>query len=728
MEGNENTGGAPGGGQESNRRLLRAIVVKPMLKEGLAGHTKEVPESDLLRQISADGRLIEPPFQKIVLAMLPEHSTSLGSVIDAMVQNIDGFGYRLEPRVKTDQDQVPKDIAAEIAEERSNIVNFLNNCCVDYSFTELRRRTRKDIEITGEGFWEVIRAPSSGQVVQLNHIPSHQIWLGMQDKQLSLYERKVPFLRPDGSVVLDKQRVYKRFRRFVQARFFGMSAGGAGGAGYQAIWFKEFGDKRVISNLTGDVVPDDKLDNTPEHERANEIIHWKIYSPRTPYGLPRYIGCLITLFGDRASDEINYVTLRNNNIPSMVILCSNGQLTEGTVKRIQDFVDTQIQGNDNYSKFLIIEGEGQIEGDDAGHMKLEIKQLSSEQIKDQLFQEYSKNNRDKVRETFRLPPVFVGRCHSSDTEYLTNNGWKTYHEVSEQDLLGTYNMNTGKLEYQLPTERHCYVHNDDMVRIDTKFVGALVTKNHRMLVRTHDKWWFCQAKRLLEARKEQVEVLVGTSDKATEMIGKIGDVRLEPYSGQVTCFTVPNGTLVTRYSGKMLVSGNSEEMTGKAGESMRRLADEQVFKPERDSFDEQMNTKLMPELGVVYHSFKSNGPNVTDDEDLIKILESAERTGGLTPRIARMILAEIFGRDDLPALDSSVKLDIPFSLQLAEALKNKGAIESQMGPVENEATEKSLGGQAAERLVSSIIKLRGMLESELVNHFGTSEPHKASGA
>ena len=576
---NEDSAQSPGGGQEGNRRTLKALVIGPVLKQNLTtGKTKEIPEDDLLLKLTADEKLIDPPFEKLVLAMLPEQSTEMGPVIDAMVQNIDGFGYRMEPRVKLDDKELPDGLRKAAERERIKISNFFNNCCIDYSFTELRKRSRRDIESTGEAFWEVLRAPS-GQIVGFNHIASHQIRLGRQDEEFTQFKRRVPVLQDDGSVKLEDMLCHKRFRKYAQARLSTITRSVSGSTAWKVRWFKEFGDPRVIDNTTGDLVPEDKAKDFPEAKRANEMIHWKLYSPRTPHGLPRYIGNLITVFGDRAADEINYVTLKNNNIPSMVIMVSNGQLTAGSIERIQEFVEKQIQGSENYSRFLIIEGEGAYEGPDIGHCKLDIKPLTEQQMRDQLFQEYSKNNRDKIREAFRLPPIFVGR---------------------------------------------------------------------------------------------------------------------------------------------------SGDFTRATAEASRRLADEQVFKPERDEFDAMMNKLLMPELDVVYHSFRSNGPNVTDDEDLIKILATAERTGGLTPRIARMILADIFGREDLPPMDESIPLDVPFSITLAEKLKNTAPIEAQTGATTRVApATKSLDPHDT---ISMILGLRNELESELTARLGPSWRDTATAA
>lgn len=303
-------------------------------------------------------------------------------------------------------------------------------------------------------------------------------------------------------------------------------------SGYKMRWFKEFGDPRIVNNENGQVVSDvDRnplpgLTIPPKESQANEVMHLDIYSARSPYGLPRYIGNLLSIFGDRASEEINFITFRNNNVPSMIVAVSNGQLTEGSIERIVSFAESQIQGSDNYSKFLILEAEGLMEGEDGGQIKLDVKPLTAQQHKDALFQEYSKNNQDKIRRCFRLPPILVGR---------------------------------------------------------------------------------------------------------------------------------------------------SDDYTRATAESSRQLADEQIFAPERDEFDAMMNRILFPDMGIIYHSFKSNSPNTTDNQQLVKILGGAEKTGGMTPRIARSMLENILGVE-LPDFPSDFDADNPFSLTMAEAVKNKAEV------------------------------------------------------
>lgn len=514
-------------GNKANQRALRALVigVKKQAAEGVAkpgdepGVSQTIP-NDPFSTLGNRGDIIEPPFDVLTLAMLNEHSSELGQCIEAMETNIDGFGHRLVSRVRLDDANIDDAIKTATQKERVILENFFAYAAMEDSFTAFRRKLRKDIEQTGNAYFEVIRS-AAGRIQGFTHIPSYQMRLGKVDDNPIEAEMPILELQDDGSIKVAKVKAYKRFRKFVQSMFIQYrSLATIGDA--RTRWFKSFGDPRVYDSKTGELLEGEKLLKTPTAQRSNEVVHLKIYSARTPYGLPRYIGNLLSIFGDRASEEINYVTFRNNNIPSMVVMVSNGQLTQGSIDRIESFVESAIQGSDNYSKFLILEAEGDMEGEDGGQMKLEIKPLNATQQKDAMFQAYSKNNQDKIRRAFRLPPIFVGRA-------------------------------------------------DDYTR--------------------------------------------ATAD------------------------------------------------------SSRALADEQIFAPERDEFDNLINRIIFPEMGIIYHKFKSNSPNTTDNSELTKILAGAEKTGGITPRIARTILEDILGRE-LPPFPDDFEADVPFSLTMAEAVKN----------------------------------------------------------
>lgn len=504
---------------KSNQRAIRALVISPVEKQlGKAepGQSQALPD-DPFGEMVKTGHIIEPPFDMLTLAMLPEHNTELGPCIEAMEVNIEGFGERMVPRVDVLNPETPEKLKTAVHKEKVRLDNFFLYATMYDSFTNFRRKLRADIEATGNAYFEVIR-DSKNNIQGFTHLPSYQMRLGRLEEDAHLVNMPILELQMDGSVAIKTVKIWKRFRPFVQSKAVHLRNLTYTG-GYKMRYFKEFGDPREYNNKTGKV---SKGKLKPE-DRANEVVHFRLYSTRSPYGLPRFIGNLLSIYGDRASEEINYITFKNNNVPSMVVAVSNGQLTQGTVDRIKEFVESQIQAADNYSKFLILEGETFFEGEEGGQVKIDIKPLVKEQHKDALFQNYSKNNKVNVRRSFRLPPIFTG----------------------------------------------------------------------------------------------------GTDD-----------------------------------------------YTRATAETSRRIGDEQVFAPERDEFDKWVNRVLFPAMGIMYHRFKSNSPNTTDNQELVKILAGAEKTGGMTPRIARQMLEDILG-SELPGFPEGFDPDVPFSLTMAEAVKNK---------------------------------------------------------
>lgn len=451
--------------------------------------------------------VIEPPFDPYGLTLVEENSNELRQCAEAMEINIPGYGWRLR-RLKTAQDPALDDVAEEERERLKDILTY-----ADYdegSFTSLRRRTRHDMELTGNAYWEVIR-DKDGLPQAFRHVTHFSMRLRPIHPEVVEVVRRRPKGRGNARAFVDV-RIRKRFRAYVQAKL------ALGTAGPTIVHFKEYGDPRVMDWRTGRYVPEGE--SIPAEDQATEILHWRLYNARTPYGVPRYVGALLSIFGSRAAEEINYTTFKNNLVPSMMLMVSNGQATDDSLTRIQEFMTSQVQGSDNYSKFLIVEAEPfDEEGTDA--VKMDLKPLTKEQHTDEMFQIYDKNNRERVRQSFRLPPLFVGR---------------------------------------------------------------------------------------------------------------------------------------------------SDDYTRTTAETSRRVADEQVFDPERRDEDWTINRILVQDLEMLYHEFVTNTPNVTNDQDLIQVMGGAEKVGAMTPRVGHAMLEDILSRE-LPD-PVGVKLDVPFSLQMAEAVKN----------------------------------------------------------
>lgn len=500
---------------------VRAIEIPIAKIDSSSADSKQLPEEHPFNILQEASQIIEPPFDLFTLSTMQEMNSELGPCIDSMKINIDGFGHRLISRIDLDNEDVPEDLRSKVMNEEVVLKNFFLYAGMKKSFRALRKNTRQDIESTGNGYWEVIRG-KNGKIQYFEQIKSYQVRLTPQCAEPVEVKMPVVEVNRDGSFSIKNISVMKRFRRFVQVSSAVKS--GSLTSGYRQRWFKEFGDPRTFDLDTGIEIKGKELESFPEEKKANEVIHFRIFCSRSPYGIPRYIGVLLSILGDRKGEEINYTTLNNNNIPSLLVMVSNGQLTDGSIERVSEYFE-KLQGDDNRSKVLVIESESSLDedGEDIGQSRMEVKELNGSQHNDAMYQEYAKGNRERIKTSFRIPPIFLGR--SDD-----------------------YNRSTA--------------------------------------------------------------------------------------------------------------------------ETARRLADEQIFNPEREEFDDFINRILFPSMGVLYHDFKSNSPNTTDSSELVKILSGSEKTGGMTPRIARSVLEDILSVE-LGGFTEEFDPDVPFSLTMAEAVKNK---------------------------------------------------------
>ncbi len=56
-------------------------------------------------------------------------------------------------------------------------------------------------------------------------------------------------------------------------------------------------------------------------------------------------------------------------------------------------------------------------------------------------------------------------CVDAETQVITHNGIKYYHQLSADDKILTYNIKTDELEYQVPTKINTFeVHDIDMLQ------------------------------------------------------------------------------------------------------------------------------------------------------------------------------------------------------------------------------------------------------------------------
>jgi PBSX family phage portal protein len=405
----------------------------PLIKAYLAGNDRvadsnAMPWTDIdqREQVFAGMGAVTPPYDPETLALLFENSSSLRQNVDSYVTNIDAFGHRFEPVIDLDASDVdqrianalfverartketpetptPEEVAAkkrEVTEhmrvERARLETFFDFCCVDLSFVTLRRRTRQDIEVMGNGYWEVLR-DGGGDIVQFVYIPGFTMRLLPLDAELVEDDVKLKVTE----LSYDTMKMRRRFRRYVQV------------FEQQVVFFKEFGDRRVLSRKHGTFHAsiDELLAKDGTDGPATEILHFKLHNPRSAYGTPRWIGNLLAVLGSRQAEEVNFLYFENKSVPPLALLVSGGRLSAQSIPRIESFIETHIRGKRNFHKILILEAEPAGSGGDLAHtgrMKIELRPLTNAQQSDALFQNYDERNMDKVGQSFRLPRLLRG--------------------------------------------------------------------------------------------------------------------------------------------------------------------------------------------------------------------------------------------------------------------------------------------------------------------------------
>lgn len=91
--------------------------------------------------------------------------------------------------------------------------------------------------------------------------------------------------------------------------------------------------------------------------------------------------------------------------------------------------------------------------------------------------------RDRNPDRAALEKKFGYDCYVEETEFLTENGWKKFDQISEMDKLATVNTSTFKVEYQNYIDKFDGIFNGNLYNLYGNHLDVLVTPNHRMLVR-----------------------------------------------------------------------------------------------------------------------------------------------------------------------------------------------------------------------------------------------------
>lgn len=352
--------------------------------------TKQIYKDDFEGLYGVESDILKPPYILTELKMIGEYSSILQQCIDAYKTNIVGFGIEAEHKQDINSEDIQEPERQQALEEHTRLEEFIRYLNLDESPEIVLSYVIDDKEKTGNGYAEVIR-DGTGMPVGIEYVDAEYIRVCKRSKP-----EDVEYTILENGVEKKVTRK-KRFRKYVQL------------IDEKKVYFKEYGDPRHLDSQTGKYGED-----VPDDQRATEIFHFKIGSGT--YGKPRWLGNLISVYGARKAEELNYMYFHNGRHIPAAITVSNGKLDEASYNQLQEYMDG-LSGPENAHKFLLLEVEGNaIEETDTGQneklaaAKVEIKSLAEILQQDALFLDYDEKTRQKIRSSFRLPPLYTGEA------------------------------------------------------------------------------------------------------------------------------------------------------------------------------------------------------------------------------------------------------------------------------------------------------------------------------
>lgn len=356
------------------------------------------PEDEYQRYYAGganDKGIIEPPYYMRQLDRLTQENNSLSPCIEAMVQNVDGTGFDFTnegEKLETDTDD------AKIKELR----DFFAEPWPGESFTSIRKKLRRDIKRTGNGYLEVLRN-AQGEVTFMRHVDAKMIRLMKLDDPVPVAQK---LMRKGKEVTI---KVMTRERRYCQLL-----------NGVTMVYFKDFMSSRDLDKSTGMwAAPNQRL---PANKRATELIHFiDLPDAHTPYGVPCWVNQLPSVLGSRDAEEYNLDYFENGGVPPAMVILQGGMLQTETRKALESKLFGKAEKK---NRMLVLEVEpsgGSM--DHPNQAKVTVERFGAERTQDSMFEKYDDKCEVRVRRAFRLPPIFVGKAddYSFATAYVSYN-------------------------------------------------------------------------------------------------------------------------------------------------------------------------------------------------------------------------------------------------------------------------------------------------------------------
>ncbi len=351
----------------------------------IQSHSMEIEDKFEQHYFNAEsnksGVVIRPPYDFSQLSLLVQENNALGQCISAMEVNIDGTGYVIESKEKTE--------SKEENTKAKGVQEFFDEAYPGQSFVTQRRALRRDQESTGNAYLEVLRAINN-DLVFLKRIDAKSMRMVKLDDS-------VPVIRTVKRFGTEhKINMMIRPRRFVQIM------------GKKLVYFKEYGFEGNLNRETGEWEHEDK--EVPVDKRATEVIHFTaIKDVNTPYGVPRWVTQIPSVIGSRKAEELNLDFFNAGGLPPALVILQGGTMTDPVRKQLQSYLSGKGASKHRAAIIEAYSTSGDISSSGSG-VRVTVERFGAERQQDSMFEKYDDKCERRVRSSFRLPPLFVGKA------------------------------------------------------------------------------------------------------------------------------------------------------------------------------------------------------------------------------------------------------------------------------------------------------------------------------
>jgi PBSX family phage portal protein len=336
-------------------------------------------------------QIIQPPVMPKTLAALVQQNNALPKCIDAVVTNVHGTGYEITlkapAKVKPGED-------APIDPKVTEVQGFFDEVWPGMSFLQMRKLTGEDQEATGNAYWEVLR-----------NLKKELVMLRLLDPKVT---RLVLLSQPTEVAVTIRRggiditlKVMMRYRRFVQS------------LGTQFVFYKEYGCPLLINKKTGELLEDNAANRLLLYKNramGTEVIHFTAMPDvDTPYGVPKWYAQMPSVLGSRKAEEFNVDYFTSGGVPPLMIFVEGGVMAKGMKEALQEFLSSKPGAKQGAPVFEIMPVGGTLDSGGASGVRVTVEKFGSEQQKDSMFEEYDNKCEERIRSSWRLPPIFVGK-------------------------------------------------------------------------------------------------------------------------------------------------------------------------------------------------------------------------------------------------------------------------------------------------------------------------------